>query len=116
MHLSTEHLASLEAIVGPGAVRTAQDLAMRDPGVDPANLGADLMVRPGTTAEVARILAYCNAERIGVVPQGGRTGLSGGAESHEGEIIVALYSLERQPDREWRISGCELAPSSLQSI
>ena len=36
--------------------------------------------------------------------------------SHEGEIIVALYSLERQPDREWRISGCELAPSSLQSI
>lgn len=35
--------------------------------------------------------------------------------THEGEIIVALYSLARQPDREWRISGCELAPSSLQA-
>lgn len=95
MHLSTEHVANLEAIVGPGAVRTAQDLASRDPGVDPANLGADLMVRPGTTLEVARVLAYCNAARIGVVPQGGRTGLSGGAESHEGEIIVALDRLDR---------------------
>jgi FAD/FMN-containing dehydrogenase len=95
MHLSTEHAASLEAIVGPGAIRTAQDLAMRDPGVDPANLGADLMVRPATMAEVARVLAYCNAARIGVVPQGGRTGLSGGAESHESEVIVALDRLDQ---------------------
>lgn len=36
--------------------------------------------------------------------------------SHDGEIIVALYSMERQPDRGWRISGCELAPSTLQPI
>lgn len=35
--------------------------------------------------------------------------------SAEGEIIVALYSLSRQPDRKWRIAGCELAPSTLQS-
>ena len=35
--------------------------------------------------------------------------------SREGEIVVALYSLKRQPDREWRISGCELAPSTLQA-
>ena len=35
--------------------------------------------------------------------------------SREGEIVVALYSLERQADREWRISGCELAPSTLQA-
>ncbi|MEO8102059.1 MAG: DUF4864 domain-containing protein [Betaproteobacteria bacterium] len=32
-----------------------------------------------------------------------------------GETLVALYTLERQPDREWRIGGCELAPSNLQS-
>ena len=32
-----------------------------------------------------------------------------------GETLVALYSLERQPDREWRIGGCELAPSTLRS-
>jgi predicted DNA-binding transcriptional regulator YafY len=34
----------------------------------------------------------------------------------EGETLVAIYTLERQPDREWRISGCELAPSKVQSI
>jgi FAD/FMN-containing dehydrogenase len=95
MHLSTEHAVNLKAIVGPEAVRTAQDLATRDAGVDPANFGASLMIRPGTTDEVARVLAYCNAARIGVVPQGGRTGLSGGAESHEGELIVALDRLNR---------------------
>ena len=35
--------------------------------------------------------------------------------TREGETLVALYSLERQPDREWRIGGCELAPSTLRS-
>lgn len=34
----------------------------------------------------------------------------------EGETLVALYSMQRQPDREWRISGCEMAPSTLQVI
>ncbi len=95
MPISAEHAANLQALVAPGAVRTAQDLAARDPGVDPRNFAAGFMVRPGTTAEVARVLAYCNSARLGVVPQGGRTGLSGGAESHDGEVIVALDRLDR---------------------
>lgn len=35
--------------------------------------------------------------------------------TRDGEMLVALYTLERQPDKEWRIGGCELAPSTLQS-
>lgn len=93
MPLSTEHSGNLEAIVGPEAVRTAEDLARRDPGVNPRNFSAGLMIRPGTTDEVARVLAYCDSVPIGVVPQGGRTGLAGGAESHDGEIILALDRL-----------------------
>jgi len=95
MPLSAEHTASLSAIVGCEAVRSAENLASRDPGVDRNNFGASLMVRPGSTEQVARVLAYCHRSRIGVVPQGGRTGLSGGAESHDGEIIVALDRLDR---------------------
>jgi len=38
-----------------------------------------LMVSPRTTEEVAGILRICHAHRIGVVPQGGNTGLVGGA-------------------------------------
>jgi hypothetical protein len=36
--------------------------------------------------------------------------------THDGENLVALYTLVRQPDKEWRIGGCELAPSTLNSI
>ena len=32
----------------------------------------------------------------------------------DGETLVALYSMQQQPDKEWRISGCEMAPSTLQ--
>lgn len=30
----------------------------------------------------------------------------------EGGLWLALYRLERQPDRSWRISGCEVQPSA----
>ncbi|HEX9392267.1 MAG TPA: DUF4864 domain-containing protein [Usitatibacteraceae bacterium] len=33
----------------------------------------------------------------------------------DGEIIVALYTVEQQPDREWRVGSCELAPSTLSA-
>jgi FAD/FMN-containing dehydrogenase len=95
MPLSAEHAANLTAIVGTGAIRTAQDLAARDPGIDARNFGAGFMVRPAATDEVARVLAYCNSVRLGVVPQGGRTGLAGGAESREGEIVLALDRFDR---------------------
>ena len=95
MPLTASQVAALTAIVGHDAVRTAAELATRDPGVDPRNLGAGLMVRPASAGDVGRVLAYCNAARIGVVPQGGRTGLSGGAESHAGEVIVSLERLDR---------------------
>jgi FAD/FMN-containing dehydrogenase len=95
MTLRAEHVAALTAIVGPAGVRTAADLAARDPGVDPRNFGAALMLRPATTAEVGRVLAYCNGARIGVVPQGGRTGLSGGAESRGDEVILSLDRFDR---------------------
>ena len=95
MSLAADHVAALTAIVGPAAVRAGADLAARDPGVDPRNFGAALMLRPTTTAEVARLLAYCNGARIGVVPQGGRTGLSGGAESRDGEVILSLDRFDR---------------------
>ena len=35
--------------------------------------------------------------------------------SRGGETFVALYAMEQQPDRDWRIAGCEIAPSTLQA-
>ena len=38
-----------------------------------------VVVFPENTKEVSNILAYCNKEKIKVVPRGAGTGLSGGA-------------------------------------
>lgn len=41
-----------------------------------------LVLLPSTTDQVAAILRVCSAHRLGVVPQGGNTGLVGGAIPH----------------------------------
>ncbi len=33
----------------------------------------------------------------------------------DGDVVIALYTLERQANGEWRVSGCQLAPSDLQA-
>lgn len=54
---------------------------------------APLVARPRTTEEVSKVMAICNDGRIGVVPQGGNTGLCGGAMPDEsGEQIVLSLS------------------------
>lgn len=53
-----------------------------------------VLARPRNTAEVATILRQCSAERVGVVPYGGGTGLVGGQVNPEGPAPLIL-SLER---------------------
>lgn len=90
-----EHLrAQLVSIVGASHVRGANELASLDPGIDPSNLAAGLAVRPANAAEVAAILRLCTAERAALVPQGGRTGLAGGAVSAAGQIVLLSDRLE----------------------
>src|ERR1700674_188235 len=35
--------------------------------------------------------------------------------SQDGDVLIALYVMERGADGHWKISGCELAPSTAQS-
>ena len=88
--LDAVHTDAFARVVGDAHVRTPADLAALDPGVDPHNFGASLLLRPCSTAEVSAILSYCNAHAIAVVPQGGRTGLSGGAVTVAGQIALSL--------------------------
>ncbi len=55
------------------------------------------LVRPGSTEEVAKVLAFCNDAGIGIVPQGGNTGLVGGQTPDEsgGQIILSTERLKR---------------------
>jgi FAD/FMN-containing dehydrogenase len=54
-----------------------------------------LVLRPGSTEEVAQILALANATKTAVVPQGGNTGLVGGQTPLAGEVLISLARLDR---------------------
>src|SRR5690606_480978 len=47
------------------------------------------VVRPGSTQEVAKVMHWCATNQVPVVPQGGNTGLCGGATpDNSGHAVV----------------------------
>ncbi len=54
-----------------------------------------LVLRPGSTEDVSRVLAHCHARGLPVVPHGGNTGLVGGAvpTARGGEVVLSLERL-----------------------
>ena len=50
------------------------------------------LAAPGSTAEVAELVKLCAAHRVGIVPQGGNSGMSGGATPNAsgGELLLSL--------------------------
>ena len=54
---------------------------------------ADLVVAPGSAAEVAAVLALCYEREVALIPRGGGTGLAGGAVPLEGGVVCALERL-----------------------
>jgi FAD/FMN-containing dehydrogenase len=53
------------------------------------------VVLPADTEEVAAVVRACVAAGVAVVPQGGNTGLCGGATPRGGEVLVCLRRLNR---------------------
>ena len=102
--VTPEIIELLRGIAGPDNV-----------AVDPESLGAyasdetedlhfppDVVVRPGSTAEISAILRLASSRGIPVTPRGGGTGLSGGALAVHGGICLSLERLNRilEIDRE----------------
>ncbi|APH73265.1 FAD-linked oxidase C-terminal domain-containing protein [Aquibium oceanicum] len=54
-----------------------------------------VVVLPETTAQVARILKYCNDRNIRVVPRGSGTSLSGGALPLEDAVLLVMSRFNR---------------------
>ena len=52
--------------------------------------GAELLVLPASTAEVAAVVAIARVHGVSIVAQGGHTGLVGGCQSHPGQIVLAM--------------------------
>ncbi|MBI2753702.1 MAG: FAD-binding oxidoreductase [Betaproteobacteria bacterium] len=58
---------------------------------------AECVVRPGNTGEVAAVVRLCAREGVAIVPQGGNTGLSGGAvpSGTLREVVLSLARMNR---------------------
>jgi FAD/FMN-containing dehydrogenase len=95
--LPPELIDQFRAIVGDKyAVTDAADIAPYL--VEERNLfqgRSPLVLRPGSTAEVAAICKLASAHRIALVPQGGNTGLVGGQTPHHGEVVISLRRLDK---------------------
>ena len=98
--LSPDLIAKFRKIVGDKyAVTDAADIA---PYVteerDLFHGRSPLVLRPGSTAEVAAICKLASAHKIALVPQGGNTGLVGGQTPHNGEVVVSMRRLDKIRD------------------
>jgi len=86
----------LIAIVGASHVLT-DPARCAEYGTDALGRGrpADVVVRPGTSAEVAAVMRFCDETRTPVVPRGGGTGYTGGAVPMRGGVVLSLERLNR---------------------
>ncbi len=55
----------------------------------------EVVVRPSSADEISRLLVWCNRRQIPVTPAGARTGLSGGALSVHGGLLLSTERMNR---------------------
>ena len=94
---SGEHVAAaLREVVGP-------DHVLSDPAVleayaaDALGLGhpPDVVVLPGTTAQIAAIARLCDERRVPLVVRGAGTGYTGGAVPTHGGVVMSMERMNR---------------------
>jgi glycolate oxidase len=113
----SEIVAALRAIV-PGEGVIASEREMRPYESDGLTAYRQLpmvVVLPDTTAQVAKVLAYCHAEGIKVVPRGAGTSLSGGALPLGDGVLLGLakFNRIREIDYDNRVAVVESGVTNL---
>jgi glycolate oxidase len=95
--ITSEIGAELEAIVGPDFYYVDEEnrLVYGSDETEDLSFPPEVVLKPGTTEEVAAIMKVCNAAQIPVTPIGGRTGLSGGALSVFGGVGLSMERFNR---------------------
>ena len=92
MHLINEtHIEQFRKIVGEAYVFT-EDEVLSKYGTDQTErlfFMPQVVIKPRSAEEISEILKICNQYQIPVTPQGGGTGLSGGALPVNGGVVLA---------------------------
>ena len=94
--LSAETVREIERVLGTEHVRR-DDALRRQYGEDALGRGhpADLVVFPGSAADVAAVARLCDERRIPLTPRGAGTGYTGGAVPSSGGVVLALDRMDR---------------------
>jgi len=93
-------LADLRDLVGPRNLLTDPDLTIGHRIDWTGRFTADPVpvVRPGSAGEIAELVTLARRDGIALVPQGGNTGLVGGATPMEGGVVVDMRRLGQVSD------------------
>src|SRR5687768_335184 len=91
-------LKQLESIVGAAYVVTAPDVLETNSHDETPNLKhvlPDVVVRAGSTQEVADVVGACARDGVFITARGGGTGKSGGCVPSHGGVVLSLERLNQ---------------------
>ncbi len=116
--MTPEIVHELRKLVGPDHVFT-DDETINDYGHDETEdlmFSPEVVVKPGTTAEVSDILKLANARLVPVTPRGAGTGLSGGALPIHGGILLSMERFNRILHIDRRNLQAEAEPGVINQV
>jgi len=94
--LAGVHLTFFEELLGN---RSFTDVEIRkiygSDETEDLNFPPAIVLKPNTPEEVSAILSYCHENQIPVTPAGARTGLSGGALSDHGGVLISMEKFDK---------------------
>lgn len=102
--VSEQDLAHFSTILEPSSVlSTLPPVSLPSSELDPFNQdwmgkykgNASTVLKPKTTQQVSDIVKWCYEKRIGIVPQGGNTGLVGGSVPIADEVVLSLANMSK---------------------
>ena len=94
-------IAELKSLLGSGRISEDEDIikTYSDDWTGRYRGFARAVISPQSTDEVVEILKWCSTNQVGVVPQGGNTGMVGGSTPLNGELIISLRKMKKKLSR-----------------
>lgn len=86
---------SILSTLSPSAIPSSELEPFNNDWMNKYHGKSTTVLKPRTTDEVSKIVQWCNGRRIGIVPQGGNTGLVGGGVPVKDELILSLSNMSK---------------------
>lgn len=90
-------IESLEKIIGKEIIFTDPEILSNYASDYTEDISClpHVVIKPNTTSDISKVLAFCNEHKIPVTPRGAGTGLSGGSIPVKGGISLSMEKFDR---------------------